>query len=101
MSKRQRGFYEAYRPRKATSDLIKRVLAVLAEYGARLPLTIRQIFLPAIREANAPSIEDERAGLIVHRPSATVWAAMADARKTAAPHSPRAGPSGDSPPPTA
>jgi hypothetical protein len=79
MSKRQRGFCEAYRLRKATSDLIERVLAVLAR----------------------PSIEHERAGLIVHRPSATVWAAMADARKTATPHSPRAGPSRDSPPRTA
>jgi hypothetical protein len=44
MSKRHRGFIEAYRPRKETLDLIERVLAVLAEYADHLPLTVRQIF---------------------------------------------------------
>jgi hypothetical protein len=44
MSKRHRGFIENYRPRQATLDLIERVQAVLIEYAAHLPLTLRQIF---------------------------------------------------------
>jgi hypothetical protein len=44
MSKRHRGFIENFRPRAATSELIERVQAVLAEYVDHLPLTIRQIF---------------------------------------------------------
>ena len=44
MSKRRRGFHEAYQPRTATRALIDRVLAVLIEYAAYLPLTVRQIF---------------------------------------------------------
>ncbi len=44
MSKRHRGFIENFRPRAATTELIERVQAVLAEYVDHLPLTIRQIF---------------------------------------------------------
>jgi hypothetical protein len=54
-----------YRPRKATQDLIERVLAVLAEYADHLSLTIRQIFyrLVGARTADDAVGDQERASL--------------------------------------
>jgi hypothetical protein len=41
---RPRGFVEQWRPRAGTLELIEDVRAVLAEYRAMLPLTVRQVF---------------------------------------------------------
>jgi hypothetical protein len=74
MSKRHRGFSEDYRPRKATQDLIERVLAALAEYADHLPLTIRQIFYRLVGARTADGSvsypKTERAYEFWPRPSA-------------------------------
>jgi hypothetical protein len=41
---RPRGFMAGWNPRPASVALIEKTRAVLADYAAQLPLTIRQIF---------------------------------------------------------
>ena len=44
MGVRPKGFIENYKPTTASRALIERISAILVEYAAFLPLTVRQIF---------------------------------------------------------
>jgi hypothetical protein len=55
---RVRGYIENYHPQAKTQALLAQVLAILQEYGAYLPLTVRQIFYRLIGAYGHP--KDER-----------------------------------------
>jgi hypothetical protein len=59
MRTRPRGYIEAYRPQQATRLLLEQVQAILQEYRAVLPLTLRQIFYRLVGKYDYP--KDERA----------------------------------------
>jgi len=56
---RPRGFIADWRPNAATQALLNQIEAVLAEYAAHLPLTIRQIFYRLVAAHDYPKTESD------------------------------------------